>query len=136
MLRILNDLFRIRIPDPALNFPSSGSGSVQKFRIHADPDPTYIKVYLKNYKNTLNSIKKKNLPTICHSLYSISYYCTVLQYKQSRFTVLFRVADPDPHGSGTFAWIHPDQELQFRIRIQQKVKEQINKTVNSGLVVL
>ena len=33
------------------------------------------------------------------------------------------VADPDPHGSGTFAWI----------RIQQKVKEHINKTVNSGL---
>ena len=29
-------------PDPALNFPSSGSGSRQKFRIHADPDPTYI----------------------------------------------------------------------------------------------
>ena len=28
--------------------------------------------------------------------------------------------DPDPHGSGTFAWI----------RIQQKVKEHINKTVN------
>ena len=27
-------------PDPALNFP--GSGSRQKFRIHADPDPTYI----------------------------------------------------------------------------------------------
>ena len=25
--------------DPALNFPSSGSGSRQKFRIHADPDP-------------------------------------------------------------------------------------------------
>ena len=29
-------------PDPALNFPNSGSGSRQKFRIHADPDPTYI----------------------------------------------------------------------------------------------
>ena len=30
------------IPDPdlALNFPSSGSK--QKFRIHSDPDPTYI----------------------------------------------------------------------------------------------
>ena len=34
------------------------------------------------------------------------------------------VVDPDPHGSGTFAWI------------QQKVKEHINKTVNSGLFVL
>ena len=29
-------------PDPALNFPSSGSGSRQKFRIHADPDPTHV----------------------------------------------------------------------------------------------
>ena len=29
-------------PDPALHFPSSGSESRQKFRIHADPDPTYI----------------------------------------------------------------------------------------------
>ena len=29
-------------PDPAFNFPSSGFGSRQKFRIHADPDPTYI----------------------------------------------------------------------------------------------
>ena len=29
-----------------------------------------------------------------------------------------------------------DPELKFRIRIQQKVKEQINKTVNSGLFVL
>ena len=29
--------------------------------------------------------------------------------------------DPDPHGSGTFAWI------------QQQVKEHINETVNSGL---
>ena len=36
------------------------------------------------------------------------------------------VADLDPHKSGTFAWI----------RIHQKVKEQINKTVNSGLFVL
>ena len=29
-------------PDPALNFLSSGSGSRQKFRIHADPDPTHV----------------------------------------------------------------------------------------------
>ena len=27
--------------DPALNSPNSGSGSRQKFRIHADPDSTY-----------------------------------------------------------------------------------------------
>ena len=43
-------------------------------------------------------------------------------------------------GSGS-AWIRnfcldPDLELKFRIRIQQKVKEQMNKTVNSGLFVL
>ena len=36
------------------------------------------------------------------------------------------VADLDPHKSGTFTWI----------RIHQKVKEQINKTVNSELFVL
>ena len=29
-------------PDPALNFLSFGSGSRQKFRIHADLDPTHI----------------------------------------------------------------------------------------------
>ena len=29
--------------------------------------------------------------------------------------------------------VDPDPELKFRIRIQQKVKEHINKTVNSGL---
>ena len=32
--------------------------------------------------------------------------------------------------------IDPDPELKFRIWIQQKVKEHINKTVNSGLFVL
>ena len=42
-------------------------------------------------------------------------------------------------GSGS-AWIRnfcldPDPELKFQIRIQQKVKEHINKTVNSGLFV-
>ena len=29
-------------PDQALNFPSSRSGSRQKFRIHSDPDPTHV----------------------------------------------------------------------------------------------
>ena len=43
-------------------------------------------------------------------------------------------------GSGS-AWIRyfcldPDPELKFWIWIQQKVKEHINKTVNSGLFVL
>ena len=32
--------------------------------------------------------------------------------------------------------LDPDPELKFRIRIQQKVKEHINKSVNSGLFVL
>ena len=67
-------------PDPALNFLCSGFR--QKFRIHADPDPdpTYInKVYLGIIKtHTLNSIKKKNLTCICHSL----FHTTVLQYKK------------------------------------------------------
>ena len=36
------------------------------------------------------------------------------------------VVDPDPHGSVTYVWI----------QIRQKVKEHINKTVNSGLFVL
>ena len=31
------------IPDPALNFPSSGS--TQKFRLHADPYPPHIVKY-------------------------------------------------------------------------------------------
>ena len=46
--------------------------------------------------------------------------------RQKQTVISVSVVDPDPHGSGTFAWI----------RIQQKVKEHINKTVNSGLIVL
>ena len=54
--------------------------------------------------------------------------------------ILGSVVDPDPHGSRTFAWIQNfcmDPELKFRIRIQlqQKVKEHINKTVNSGMFI-
>ena len=30
----------------------------------------------------------------------------------------------------------PDPEIKFQIQIQQKVKEHLNKTVNSGLYVL
>ena len=37
-------------------------------------------------------------------------------------------------GSGSGIKV-PDPELKFRIRIQKKVKEQMNKTVNSGLFV-
>ena len=39
-------------PDPALNFPSSGSGTRQKIRIHADPDPTFIDKVSKIRNNT------------------------------------------------------------------------------------
>ena len=60
------------------------------------------------------------------------------------------VVDPDPHGSGPFAWIRIQIRLRnyssgsgiivpdpgIRIQIRQKVKEHINKTVNSGLFVL
>ena len=43
------------------------------------------------------------------------------------------MVDPAPHGFGTF-FLDPDPELLFRI--QQKIKEQINKNLNSnfGLV--
>ena len=90
--------------DPALNFPSSGSGSRPKVRIHADPDPepTYIKkvlVSLEIIKNTLNSIKKKNLKSIYHSL----FHTTVQHTKSPEFTLhsfiylLFHILlDPDP----------------------------------------
>ena len=45
--------------------------------------------------------------------------------------------DPDLHGSGSAGIrICMDPELKFRIRIQQTVKEHMNKTVNSGLFVL
>ena len=40
-------------------------------------------------------------------------------------------------GSGSGYGIKvPDPELKYRIWIQQKVKEHVNKTVNSGLFVL
>ena len=64
-----------RDPDPALNSFSSGSGSRQKFWIHADPDPTHI-IYawyiLKLWTNTLYSIKNKIVPTICHSIFGLN----------------------------------------------------------------
>ena len=54
--------------------------------------------------------------------------------------IVLKVCGTQCCGSGS-AWIQnfcldPDPELKFRIRIQQKVKEHINKTVNSGLFVL
>ena len=39
-----------------------------------------LKVHLEILKKTLNSIKKKNLPTICH----FQFHIAVLQYTQSR----------------------------------------------------
>ena len=56
-------------------------------------------------------------------------------YSGYRYYILYAVLWS---GSGS-AWIRNfclDPELKFRIRIQQKVKEHINKTVNSGLFVL
>ena len=53
---------------------------------------------------------------ICYQIVTGIFKCSVVD------------PDPDPHGLGTSAWI--------RIRIQQKVKEYINKAVNSGLFVL
>ena len=41
----------------------------------------------------------------------------------------FGVVDPAPHGFGT-SFLDPDPELLFRI--QQKIKEQINKNLNSN----
>ena len=57
-------LFRIRI-------------QLGTFRV-PDTDPTHV--IFGNYKNTLKSIKKKNLPTICHFL----SYTIVLQYRLFR----------------------------------------------------
>ena len=52
--------------------------------------------------------------------------CQVGLYSTCQRGLYSSVVDPDPHGSRTFAWI----------RIQLKVKEYINKTINSGLFVL
>ena len=55
---------KLFIPDPAqaLNFPSSGSGSRQKFRIHADPDPTciiWVSIIRNNAKTPLKFNQKE-----------------------------------------------------------------------------
>ena len=64
------------------------------------------------------------------------------------FKLLLKVSKKDTYsqcfGSGSrsgFAWIRnfcldPDRELKFRIQIQPKVKEHLNKTVKSGLFLL
>ena len=41
--KLIMQHIRVPDPDPALNFPSSGSR--QKFRIHADPDPDSTHVH-------------------------------------------------------------------------------------------
>ena len=72
VLRIRNDF--VPDPDPAFNFPSSGSGSRQKFRIHADPDPTYINkvpIFRNNTKTPLKFIQKEESLQIFALLYSI-----------------------------------------------------------------
>ena len=67
----------------------SGSGyEISEFRIQffIRIQPIFYKHIWKKKKNTLNSIKKKNMPTICH--FYISYYSP---------TVHTRAVDPDPH---------------------------------------
>ena len=66
------------IPFPALNFQSSGSGS----RFGFGSNPYYIRIIGEKNLNTLNSIRKKNLPIICHFLFQSTG--TVLQCTQSR----------------------------------------------------
>ena len=67
-------------PDPALNFLSSRSGSGQKFRIHADQDPTHvITVYLE-------IVRKKHLK-FNHKEESIKLFAI--------FYIILSVADPN-----------------------------------------
>ena len=48
-------------PDPALNVPSSGSGSRPNFRIHADPDSAYVnKVPVSIIRNNTKTLLKFN----------------------------------------------------------------------------
>ena len=65
-------------PDQALNFKSSWS------RFGSRSNPYYLSIMGNNKKNTLNLIKKKNLPTTCHFIFYSTG--TVLQYTQSRIT--------------------------------------------------
>ena len=115
-------------PDPALIILSSRFGSRQKFRIHADPDPRYI-YYLStgifgNYEKHLKFNQKEE--SINYLPFSISYYCTVLQYTQSRIhreiTVLFIFSfifcwiriwnNNSGSGSRQKFWIHADPDPQ------------------------
>ena len=43
--------------------------------------------------------------------------------------------DLDPHGSGTFAWIR-NYSSGSGIAKRERLKEHVNKTMNSGLFVL
>ena len=94
---------KLFIPDPdsALNFLSSGSG--QKFRIHADPDPTHVILSIfRNCKKTHLKINHKE-EFINYLQFYISYYSpTVLKVQDSKRNDIFIhllvhiLLDPDP----------------------------------------
>ena len=94
-------------PDPVLNFKSSGS------RFGSGSNQYYLIIIGNLFKNTLNSIIKKNLP------FSISKYRTVLQYTQSRihrpknklFCYLLLHLLLDPCGSGSATLLHTHQRI-------------------------
>ena len=98
-----------------------------------DPDPTHIiEAYLEIIKNTLNSIKKKNQPTICYFFYFIlqSYR---LQNKQSRIQrpkIINKYAISFLAGSGSgFRTNNSGSREKFRIH-----KTAINKCCGAGAV--
>ena len=71
----------------------------------------------------------------------------MLIFEKSRDTAIFKQCcgsgsawiwirmDLDPHGSGTFAWIR-NYSSGSGIAKRERLKEHVNKTMNSGLFVL
>ena len=77
--------------DPALNFPSSGYGSRQKFRIYADPDPSSNPCYLSLFRNCKQNHLKFNHKeeSINYLPFSTSYYSPTKSRIQREITFLF-----------------------------------------------
>ena len=92
---------KAKVPDP--------------FGSRSNPYRYYLSIF-GNYKNTLNSIKKKILPPICHFLFY--YIGTVIQYTQSR---IHRPKMRNTIFNYLLFHFLLDPEQQFRIRIQAKV---------------